>query len=415
MSRLILSLFARSTNPGDEPFLTIGKKMKLAGDFPAGFDYLRVILAVSVVVWHSIFVCYGLAAEAPFWSGWPRPFIFFILPAFFGMGGFLIASSIFRNTVPSFLALRAARIYPALICEILISALILGPQLTNLSYFEYFTHWDFWTYLLNIIGFIHYKLPGVFVTNPAGSDVNTQLWTIPYEIKSYALIAALMLFGVIRRPGLLLVATCLLTLASIPKDLTELTLVAGPPGRLLILSCLWGVILYVWRDRVPYTRTTFMIALVAAWITLSFPESASLSALPVTYIAVWLGVHNPRRRFPVSGTDYSYGIYVYGFPIQQSLAYLLPDQRIWYINASLGVVLAWVAAFVSWNLVEGPIMRRKRYIVNFVNGVVGYAERRVRRLTPSVSQSGPVAPSGALEVLAAVHPPKSSDHRFSSR
>jgi len=366
--------------------MTIGQKMKEAGDFPAGFDYLRVTLAVSVIVWHSVYACYGDAGEVEFWGGWPRPFIYFILPSFFGMGGFLIASSLLRNTLPAFLTLRAARIYPALICEVLISAILLGPQVTTLSYAEYFTHNEFWTYLLNMLGYIHYSLPGVFTENPAGSAVNTQLWTIPYEFKSYALIVLLALVGAIRRPVLLLIAICALTVYCIPKDIYELSLYTRPPGRLLILSCLWGVLLYIWRDKIPYSRTALGVALVAAWITLSYKETACLSALPVTYITVWLGVHNPPRRFPVAGTDYSYGMYVYGFPIQQSIAYLLPDHRIWYINAGLGVAIAWMAAFLSWHFVEGPVLRRKRNIVAFVDTTVALFRSHSERFRSGVTR-----------------------------
>src|SRR4051794_15383491 len=104
--------------PTPEGAMTIGAKMKAANGFPAGFDYLRISLAVSVVIWHSAFVCYGAAGEVAVWSGWLRPFVYFILPAFFGMGGFLVGASLLRNTVPAFVALRVARIFPALICDI---------------------------------------------------------------------------------------------------------------------------------------------------------------------------------------------------------------------------------------------------------------------------------------------------------
>ena len=63
------------------------------------------------------------------------------------------------------------------------------------------------------------------------------------------------------------------------------------------------------------------------------------------------------------GTDYSYGMYVYGYPIQQTISYLLPAHRVWYINASLGVLFAWMVAYLSWHLVEAPVLRRKDFIV----------------------------------------------------
>lgn len=343
--------------------LTIGQMLSAAKGFPSGFDYLRFSLAVSVVLWHSVCVSYGLAAEGPFWTGWPRPFIFAILPLFFGMGGFLVTASLQRNSIPAFLALRAARIYPALGCDVLVAALILGPLVTSYSLTEYFSHPQFWTYLLNMLGYIHFELPGVFHTNPAGSAVNNQLWTIPYEFVSYGAIAALAMVGAIRRRGWLLVIVSLLTAYATYKDFAQLGPGDGPPGRYLVLACLWGTVLYLWRDKIPHSPAAIALAVGAAFTTLQFPGTTCLSALPVVYIAVWLGTFNPPKMFPVAGTDFSYGIYVYGYPIQQTIAYLLPDQRVWYVNASLGVLFALLAAYLSWHLVEAPVLRRKNDIV----------------------------------------------------
>src|SRR4029079_3075393 len=97
--------------------------------------------------------------------------------------------------------------------------------------------------------------------------------------------------------------------------------------------------------------------------TLSFKDATCLSALPVVYIAVWLGSYNQPKRYPVAGTDYSYGMYVYGYPIQQTISYLLPDHRVWYLNAGLGILFAWIVAYFSWHLVEGPVLRRKDQII----------------------------------------------------
>lgn len=78
---------------------TLGSALKRAEDRPSGFDYLRLSLAVSIVAWHTIAVCYGPQAEAPLWTQWFRPLPFFIIPAFFALSGFLVAGSL--NAIPS--------------------------------------------------------------------------------------------------------------------------------------------------------------------------------------------------------------------------------------------------------------------------------------------------------------------------
>ncbi|MBB5373942.1 hypothetical protein [Acidocella aromatica] len=73
------------------------------------------------------------------------------------------------------------RIYPALIIESLLSAFILDPLVTRQPLLAYFTAPEFFRYMLNILGDVHFSLPGVFVHNPLPDVVNFQLFTIPFE------------------------------------------------------------------------------------------------------------------------------------------------------------------------------------------------------------------------------------------
>src|SRR5271167_5053386 len=160
-------------------------QLDFSRNHPTGFDYLRLILAISVIVWHSVLVCYGPAAEFYFWTGPPRPSIYFILPSFFALSGFLVAGSLERNKIHEFLTLRIMRIFPALTVEVTISALIIGPILTTSPWREYFYSYRFLAYFLDIVGDIHYQLPGVFNNLPTPNFVNAQLWPIPFDLACY--------------------------------------------------------------------------------------------------------------------------------------------------------------------------------------------------------------------------------------
>jgi peptidoglycan/LPS O-acetylase OafA/YrhL len=376
--------------------VTIGRKLTAAKGFPSGFDYLRFALAISVVVWHSVYISYGLDADVALRTSWPRPLIYAILPAFFGMGGFLVTASLQRNSIPAFMALRLSRIFPALCCDVVFAAFILGPLVTSVSLADYFSDHLFWTYLLNLVGYIHFHLPGVFLTNPSGSNVNAQLWTMPFEFISYGAIAALAVIGAIRRPTLLLGLVGAFTAYAVYKDITQLSFSDGPPGRYLVLACLWGTVLYVWRDRIPHSFALLAVAVAATLATMSFASTLCLSALPVVYIAVWLGTQNAPKVFPVNGTDYSYGLYVYGYPIQQTIALLLPDYRVWYVTAGLGVLFAFMAAYLSWHFVERPVLRRKDRIV----AAVDTASDRIRGWLTSVRLSALLAHYKQLAQMA---------------
>lgn len=133
---------------------------------PAGFDVLRITLAIAVILWHTVAVCYGLAAEQWFYGGPLKPLVWLVIPAFFALSGFLVAGSLERNNLPLFVVLRIIRIFPALTAEVMISAILIGSIFTTLPLSQYFTDPDFFRYLLNTIGDIHFYLPSVFLICP---------------------------------------------------------------------------------------------------------------------------------------------------------------------------------------------------------------------------------------------------------
>jgi peptidoglycan/LPS O-acetylase OafA/YrhL len=124
-----------------------------------GFDFVRVVLALSVLGWHEIEVFTG---DVDF-IGWPGLWMLHraVLPMFFGLSGFLVAGSAQRLTLGRFAINRGFRIVPALAVEILLSAIVIGPLTTSVTISRYFGDVAFWTYLLNIVGIVHFRLPGV--------------------------------------------------------------------------------------------------------------------------------------------------------------------------------------------------------------------------------------------------------------
>jgi peptidoglycan/LPS O-acetylase OafA/YrhL len=85
------------------------------------------------------------------------------------------------------------------------------------------------------------------------------------------------------------------------------------------------------------------------------------AAVPIAYFSVYLGLLNPARNIVLSG-DYSYGIYLYGFPVQQAVVQLLPTHREWYWNLVIALPVVIVIAVLSWWLVEKPCLARRSLI-----------------------------------------------------
>jgi len=306
-------------------------------------------------------VSYGHQTDLDFTVPAARPFIHLVLPMFFGLSGFLVSGSLERSrTLVSFFGLGTLRIVPALSVDVVLSALLLGPLLTDYSLAHYVTDPEFRRYFLNILGDIHFTLPGLFLHNPRPATVNGQLWTIPAELQCYALLGALAVAGIVRRRVILLIAVvagqALWVWVGLHRPTTLTEIHNGANVATLVLSFVTGVTFYAWRDRVQLNLPTFLIAAAAAMILGFVPSGALYLPLPAVYVTLFLGFLNPPRTWVVRSGDYSYGIYLYGFPIQQTIA-MLPILREWYLSLAIAWPAAFALAFLSWHFVEKPVGR----------------------------------------------------------
>src|ERR1700712_1667460 len=135
---------------------TIGDSLNQAKGYTQGFDFMRIALAIAVLVYHSVLSSYGHDADAAIWTGWWRAIPSPILPAFFALSGFLVAGSLFRvRSLPQFLSLRVLRVVPALFVQVFLSAIVLGPIVTTFPLADYFAGRYFWSYWANTFGWIH--------------------------------------------------------------------------------------------------------------------------------------------------------------------------------------------------------------------------------------------------------------------
>jgi len=339
---------------------TIGEAFADAGGYTAGFDYQRLGLACAVLCWHSLWISGNRGAEDAIRSS---AFLFFpaaIIPMFFALSGFLVANSLQRTKLPEFITLRIIRIVPALAVEVTLSAIVLGAAFTTLPLSSYFFDSDFYAYFLNIVGFVHFELPGVFSDNPAPHVVNAQLWTIPFELECYLVLIFLSLFKFSSRRGLFLCVVVALSLAltgwSFFHSEFQDTYVTG---RVPVLCFLAAVAIHLYRDKIPCSTAAGCACLVVSFVLLPRQSTAFLAAFPMAYATVWLGLKRPPK---IPFGDLSYGIYLFHFPIEQTIVHLLPGIRSWWLLSLMALPVATAFAWLSWTFVEGPILRRKKII-----------------------------------------------------
>lgn len=346
-----------------------------------GFDFLRIALATLVILCHSF-----LVVDGNFNFVDPRLWAIFgpVLPMFFALSGFLISGSAQRLKLKDFLLNRGMRIVPALAVDILVSALIIGPIVTTLSLHDYLRGKEFHHYFLNIIGFIHYELPGVFITNPCCSgvgQVNGSLWTVPFEIGCYALMSCLMLVGAVKsKPRMLLICAAFVILYwLLPYFFAKVNLEAhfsdhllkfisgyvSERGRPLYLYFLGGILIYMLMDKIPYSiylAVPFSLLVMASnggFFSLGRVSDLVL-AIPTAYLAAYIGFQ-PVPKLPLySRGDYSYGMYLYGFPLQQLLVWMWPGRFSIATHFLCSMVCATAVAMFSWHVIEKPVLSLRR-------------------------------------------------------
>ena len=335
----------------------------------AGFDYLRLGLALAVVVWHSVILTSGsLAVYQALWSGPFRFLLAAILPMFFALSGFLVTGSLVRTRLHQFAILRVLRLAPALAVEVTLSALILGVLFTTLPLRDYLTSPELGGYFGNIVGLVHFTLPGVFEHNRVPRVVNSQLWTIPFELECYVSLVIVSLLMGLRHRRVFVALLVLFSLAATAGAVLNNSVSPFAPlqGRVLVVAFLAGVAIYLYRDRIPYSSLIGVGAAVASAVLLQIPDTAYLAALPVAYLTVWIGLMRPPK---IPFGDLSYGVYLFHFPVEQTIAHLFPGVACWWQMTLMALPASLLCALLSWNLVEQPVLSRKKLILAKVDRV----------------------------------------------
>jgi peptidoglycan/LPS O-acetylase OafA/YrhL len=364
---------------------TIRSRQQRYGGHTTGFDYLRIALAIAVVMHHSLVVTDQPLTEW-LWTYWPRGFLATLLPAFFALSGFLVAGSLIKRvSIPAFVAMRLIRVVPALTVEVLLSAFIIGPWLTHWDLWDYFTSSQFWKYFLNIVGHVQYILPGMFEQNPFPDVINQSLWTIPYELDSYIWLVFLSLFGFVKNHRMLVaVIMLLMTLGTIWLFIRFKPEWQQNPvdGRALVVAFLAGIAIQYFGDVIRLNKWAALAAFLLGSLLLLDVRLSFLGVIPIAYATVYLGLFNPPRRTWLLTGDYSYGLYLFAFPIQQAEVALMPAYASWGYNVAIALVAGLAYAAFSWWIVEKPILSRKTEVAAFADRVWDGVRARWRRALP---------------------------------
>jgi peptidoglycan/LPS O-acetylase OafA/YrhL len=327
---------------------------------------IRLCAALLVLFGHSWPLVHGVTSHDPL-SEISRSFLPWSLglpgiavSAFFLLSGLLITRSYLeRNQLGAFLEARALRIYPALIACVLVCVFLLGLLQTKLPVDSYLTNKATLNYLshnTSLIFNIKYRLPGLFDELPF-KGINGNLWTLPYEIWMYAVTALLGLLTVLRRQMLFnctaAAVVIIYMLGLWPEDFTWNAL------ERLGVFFLIGAFFFVNKRHIwlsPLVVAILLTATVASYGSSAFNPTCVLF---LAYLLIFAAFYPPLNLPSVDRYgDISYGIYLYSFPIQQTLINQLQLSSPWTLFfCSFPFVVA--CAIISWILVEKPMLAQK--------------------------------------------------------
>ena len=345
----------------DQPSRPAARLSEYAVGRDNNFNLIRLVAALSVLFSHSV-AALGLPSSREFFFDHLGLSLAEVaVDVFFVTSGFLVAGSLVnRGDVIAFLWARALRIYPAIWVMLILTVFVLAPALTTLPLADYFaspkTH-DYFVKCATLIGGVRYSLPGVFETNPLHGEFNGSLWTLPIELRLYCYLAAGWLV-LAAAPAIRLRA---MSVAAPIVACAYLVLILR--GRLFgapfnaadtrIFMFLYGTTLYLWRDKVPM-RPAILFATLACLLIASMNEQAFFVVYVASLAPLVLHLaYLPKGRVLAFNDwgDCSYGVYIYAFPIQQTLAFLFPGMPlIAMILVSAAITLG--AAALSWTLIE---------------------------------------------------------------
>ncbi|HEX9168645.1 MAG TPA: acyltransferase [Roseiarcus sp.] len=325
------------------------------------FNLIRLAAALSVLGGHSVAVLGLPSSREFFFDHLGLSVAEMAVDVFFVTSGFLVAASLVnRGDVIAFLWARALRIYPALWGMLVLTVFVLAPALTTLPLADYFASPKTQSYFVKcatLLGGVRYSLPGVFETNPLHAEFNGSLWTLPIELRLYCYLAAGWLV-LAAAPAIRLRA---MSIAAPVAACAFLILILR--GRLFgapfnaadtrVFMFLYGTSLYLWRDKIPVT-SGILFAALACLLLASVNEQAFfviyvLCLAPLVLHLAYL----PKGRVRAFNDwgDCSYGVYIYAFPIQQTLAFLFPGMPLIAMILGSGAITLSVAA-LSWTLIE---------------------------------------------------------------
>ncbi|MEV7693157.1 acyltransferase [Microbacterium sp. NPDC089189] len=329
-------------------------------------NLFRLVLAALVLYAHAFYLA-GMDGNPSFngehLGGWA-------VSGFFVISGFLITRSRFRTSAGSYLVHRIARIFPAFLACLVVTAFVFAPVALVMS------QGDLDGFLStaptplqyvwgNIALYVkQYSIGATLTGIPYPDAWNGSLWTLYFEFFCYSITWVLGFLAIYRRS--VVAVGIVWVLGVLLRVITGAGIMGGLDDDFAQMARLFpffagGALIYMVVDRWGLDRRVGIACIPIAGALMVFVPTVGgqLAAPALAYALLFLSTVIPQPGW-IARNDVSYGFYIYAWPVQQLTvvagALSLGFPAYLAITALITFGLAWL----SWVLVERPIMMRVR-------------------------------------------------------
>ena len=335
-------------------------------------DIVRLLFALMVIYGHSFHLTPGANQGDDLiylYTGYYAGDL--AIKGFFFISGILVTSSLIASRSPlKYLMARVFRIIPALVVVTLILTLVIGPMVSTLPALRYFNTHETWRYLWrtsllqiwNGQSLGYYYLPGVFTTNPFPNFVNAPLWSVNAEFYCYLLLLAVFLCTGLSKVSSSIMF-CLIAVDSIlpNKEIFYWIPQSNSDFSLLPLSFAFGSLLAVYQGEIKL-HASILVGLLFVSYLIGGGNFGHIFGYAVFFVAILVFAASAvamKLRLP---RDVSYGVYLWGCPIQQLFAQFFPGApHLVALTVCIGGSI--ILGYFSSILIEEPAQTFGRWLV----------------------------------------------------
>lgn len=289
---------------------------------------------------------------------------------FFFISGALITKSYLKDENPvEFTISRLFRLMPALFVAAIFITFIAGPLVSVLSFKEYFGNKYIYQFIYNNLIFnTDFYLPGVFENLYFPGGIIGSWWTLRYEFFCYFVLLMLGMLGIFNNRNLCLLIGCIYIYLTITDlDLIKQFFMNDGSKEIyyLPLYFIFGSLCFLFGNII---KINFKVIIAIVGLTFFLKDTLAynyLFLISCFFVSLWLSISPLIMKLKMKH-DISYGVYIYGFFIQQLFVYWIPSLNS-NINFLLSVLVCIPIGLLSAIYIEEPSIKLGKKIIEKIN------------------------------------------------